>query len=221
MLKLKTIERHNLDELGAQVIREAILNGLFKPGERLKEIPLAEQLSLSRSTTRAALQRLQLEGLVVQKTAGWEVFSISAEDALELYSLRACLEGMAASLVAGSMDDVKLIAIEDAYRDLVLAAKTDDQARLGAADYNFHVKIVELSGNRRLIHQYGLVQQHVRLYVSAANIARLDVNKIVTDHDLLKDTLIAGDITGAELAARHHCVFSGRMLASYLQTPRP
>ena len=78
-------------------LREAILKGYLKSGERLVEKELAEKMGVSRTPIREALRKLDLEGLVLYTPRkGVIVAGVSAKDALEIYPVRAVLEGLAA-----------------------------------------------------------------------------------------------------------------------------
>lgn len=88
------IDKKSLDLRAADWIRNTILSGGFALGQKLTEIALAEQIGLSRSTVRTAMQRLAGEGYLIQLPyTGWQVMSLSPEDAWELHTLRTNLEG--------------------------------------------------------------------------------------------------------------------------------
>lgn len=86
-----------LRELALEKMREGIWNGHFKPGERLVERQLCEQLGVSRSIVREVLRHLETEGLVqTESHQGPVVASFTADQAAQIYEIRALLEGQAA-----------------------------------------------------------------------------------------------------------------------------
>jgi DNA-binding GntR family transcriptional regulator len=92
---LKPIRKRSAEAQATDALRDQILRGGARPGSRLTEIGLSQQLSLSRSTVRTALHQLANEGLVVQEPyTDWQVASLSGADAWELYTLRASLEAL-------------------------------------------------------------------------------------------------------------------------------
>ena len=98
-----------LRELTLEKMREAIWSGHFKPGERLVERSLCEQLDVSRSVVREVLRHLQAEGLVASiPPQGPVVATISAEEAAQIYEIRALLEGHAARLCAEKASDAAI-----------------------------------------------------------------------------------------------------------------
>jgi len=97
------IERNakTLRELALEKMRDAICSGHFKPGQRLVERSLCEQLGVSRSIVREVLRHLETEGLVESGTQqGPMVASLTADQAAQIYEIRALLEGHAASRCA-------------------------------------------------------------------------------------------------------------------------
>lgn len=95
-----------LRELTLEKMREAILNGHFKPGERLVERNLCEQLDVSRTIVREVLRHLETEGLVESVShQGPVVAMLNADQAAQIYEIRALLEGHAARLCAEKATD--------------------------------------------------------------------------------------------------------------------
>lgn len=213
-----SIDRSNLDRQSANAVRDAIISGALPPGSFLKETELAEQLKLSRSTTRTALKLLEMEGLVSQQPygGGWKIFSLSAEDAIHLYALRGCLEGLAAATVAEAASRKSIDAIEARYEAMIAAARDHDMRSMSQADHAFHMQIIIEAGNPRLRDQYALLQQHIQIYVAAANRIREQFTDIVHDHDDMKTFIVNGDVQQADLAARGHSRRAGQMIARTL-----
>ena len=90
-----------LRELTLEKMRDAICNGYFQPGERLVERSLCEQLDVSRSIVREVLRHLETEGLVESNSQqGPVVATLTADQAAQIYEIRALLEGHAARCCA-------------------------------------------------------------------------------------------------------------------------
>lgn len=82
-----------LRELVCETIRQAIVDGVFSPGERLMEIQLADEMGVSRTPVREAIRKLELEGFVVMiPRRGTYVADISIKDINEVYEIRTSLE---------------------------------------------------------------------------------------------------------------------------------
>ena len=80
-----------LRELVCETIRQAIVDGVFSPGERLMEIQLADEMGVSRTPVREAIRKLELEGFVVMiPRRGTYVADISIKDINEVYEIRSC-----------------------------------------------------------------------------------------------------------------------------------
>jgi GntR family transcriptional regulator of vanillate catabolism len=138
-------------------LREMILQGHFRPGERIREIPLAASLGVSRIPLRIALERLGHEGLLeVRSTRGFVVPQFSRADIYDAIDLRGSLEGVAARLAAERLrDDRELLPLRDTnekMEELVRSRKLtlDNFARYIDLNAKFHTELIALSGNRML-----------------------------------------------------------------------
>lgn len=212
------IEKRSLNDAACGKIREAIVTGAIAPGARLTEVALASRMALSRGTIRAALHRLVTEGLVVQHPyAGWEVATLTSRDAWELYTLRGALEALAARLAAENMDATKRQMLLEAFERLRVAASSDDPKAITDADLGLHKTIVSLSGHRRLVDQYALVEHQVRMYIASTN-ARLPRRQLVVqEHEGFVQAVAKGDGNEAERLAREHSVYAGNDLVAHLE----
>lgn len=212
------IDKRSLDRQAADWIRDAIFSGDLAPGSRLTEIALAKQIGLSRSTVRAGMQRLASEGLLIQHAyTGWEVVSLSAEDAWELYTLRSNLEGMASKLAAASIDDAGRKKLREALAELKSAIADSDRRRIAEADLTFHKTVVALSGHRRLIVQYGLISDPVMLYILMTTKLMEYSEAIYAEHEHMASAILQGDTAEAEKLAHDYAQMHGERLVNVLQ----
>jgi DNA-binding GntR family transcriptional regulator len=214
---LKPIQKRSAEVQATDALREQILRGGARPGSRLTEIGLSQQLGLSRSTIRTALQRLANEGLVVQEPyTDWQVASLSGADAWELYTLRASLEALGTGLAVATLTQDGQQMIVAALDALVQACRTGDRVAIADQDLGFHSTIVEISGHRRLRDHYRLVRQQIRLYIAWSDAIMPDVDAIIETHRWLADAILQRDADRAATLARDHCESAGRILAEFL-----
>ncbi|WP_344772253.1 GntR family transcriptional regulator [Nocardioides panacisoli] len=140
-----------------EAIRSAIVEGRYEPGARLVEQRIAEQFALSRTPVREALRTLEAEGLVlIEPNRGATVRSLGVEEVVDLYGLRARLEGYAAELAAERHDDADLAAIDAGIADFGAAVEAEpgdtvEQTRaLDAANRRIHGAVVAAARHRQL-----------------------------------------------------------------------
>ncbi|MHB8727119.1 MAG: GntR family transcriptional regulator [Casimicrobiaceae bacterium] len=215
---LAPVEKLSLNRAAADKLRQGIVSGAVAPGARLTEIALAGRMGLSRGTIRAALQGLVAEGLIVQRPyIGWEVVSLTSRDAWELYTLRGALEALAARLAAETMNAQKRRVLEETFGRLKAAANADDPTAITDADLALHKTIVSMSGHRRLMDQYAVVEQQVRMYIASTNARLRERQLVVQEHKPLVQAVAKGDGDAAERRAREHCAYAGDDLVAHLE----
>lgn len=136
----------------------------LKPGERINEIGVARQLGLSRTPLRQALAKLASDGFIEQTpNRGYHVRSISVRDVQDLYEARATIETGTFHL---SCERAKLQDIE-AVSDAWLKVASDPSMsieRVAEADETFHVDIVRLSSNLRLVEALQRINSLIRYF---------------------------------------------------------
>lgn len=134
-----------------QILRESILTGTYRPGERLLEARLAQELSVSRSPVREALRMLEQDGLVVTMENGTVVNPMEVEDIEEVYQCRIASEPYAGFLAALRIRDEEIAELEQLVNEAEAAFKQKESERVVELNTAFHDQIVRISGNRRLI----------------------------------------------------------------------
>ncbi len=120
-------------------LRQAILMGYFRPGDRLIERELCSLLGVSRTSLREALRQLEGDGLVVNiPYKGMVVATMTREEAEEIYQVRAMLEGLAGRLFAERASPEQRVAIQGAFADVEAAHRAGDLPALVAAKDHFY-----------------------------------------------------------------------------------
>lgn len=213
---LRPVTKLSAENQCTMILRDHILSGRVKPGARLTEIALAEQLDVARATLRTSLHRLASEGIVVQiPYTGWHVTALTSKDVWELWTLRASLEGLAARLVAESMNDAFLARLTRAMDELVATCRSGNPVNASAADFALHRTIIDLSDHERLKLQYKQVEQQVRFFIVNSNSLLEDnLDEIIAQHQPIIDALISGNGKAAAEEAWNHNQSEGEKLMS-------
>ena len=162
MSAFAVIEPIQLGDRAVEVIREAIIDGTFSPGEPLRDRALAEQLGISRTPVREALHRLEATGLVVSHgRSGWVVSTFTEQDVRELFQLRQMFEPIALSELAKKQDEVAITEIGHFFDRYSHPIPRDEYPAYFVHDNAFHKRIVDCSDNGRLRNMYGVLENHI------------------------------------------------------------
>ena len=148
-------------------LRQAILRGELKPGERLMEIQLANKLGVSRTPIREAIRKLELEGLVLMiPRRGAEVAEITEKSLRDVLEVRRALEELAVALACDRITEEEVESLKEAAKEFEQALKGGDVTEYAEADVKFHDIIYFATQNQRLIQLlYNLREQMYRYRV--------------------------------------------------------
>lgn len=143
-----------LTDVVREAIREAILRGRFKPGDRLIEGRLAEMFGVSRNPVREALKSLDSEGIVtISPRRGAVVSELSEHEAAEVIELRAALEGLSARLAARRLEPDAAASLEAVLAEGEAAAADGDAESLVRLNEVFHSELAR-AGHNRLLSEF-------------------------------------------------------------------
>jgi DNA-binding GntR family transcriptional regulator len=199
----------------ADVLREAILDGVLAPGAPLIEKAIADDLDISRAPVREAIRMLSQEGLVESVPyKGSTVRRLSARDVTEVYSMRGLLERFAARRVldhAGADPGARLGPLRDACDDMQRCAEADDLKGLSSADQRFHRALIDLAGHELLLDMWSLIALRARHVMGLRNAQLRDPLRVAANHRAIVDALAAGDADGTLALITAH-VQSGAQL---------
>ena len=150
-LSLQTDEFLPLRDEVFNTLRERILKGVYKPGERLMEIHLADQLGVSRTPIREAIRMLELEGLVkMVPRKGAQVAKISKEDLQDVLEVRKALDTLSVKLACERITEDEIKLLNNAEREFEKALASKDVRDIAEADVAFHDVIHSATKNGRL-----------------------------------------------------------------------
>ncbi len=206
-------------DLVATSIRDSILRGRFRPGEKLDQQLIADELSVSRSPVREALRALDAEGLITLiPNRGAIVTERSMADLEELYFTRGVIEGMAIQRSAPLMDEKTLWQLDGIFES---AERTNDYGELLALNNDFHM-LTYSTYDQPFIIDYvqqlrDLAAPYNRLYLDSAG----SVQAAWKDHRRIYEACKKRDGNLAKKAVERHLEKVIRKIMKSDQEPRP
>ncbi len=205
-------------------IRSAIVEGRYRPGQRLIEQRIAEEFSLSRTPVREALRRLEAEGLVhSEPNRGAVVRALSLEDVADLYGLRARLEAYAAELAAERIQDDELARLDEgiAAFETALAGTFEDGLEriraLDAANSVIHGVIRAAGKHARLVQLIERTIDVPLVFQAFHQFERSQVERSHLFHRLIRDAIAARDGQRASALMYEHVLQGRDVLVAHLE----
>jgi len=188
-----------------QEIERAILRGELVPGAKLNEAELAERLGVSRGPVREALRMLETAGLVRQeKNRGAFVRHVALDEAMEIYDLRAMIEESVGRALAGAIAPAQLKSLHALVDSMGRAVKAGDADAYHLLNLEFHDRLVEFSGNRKLTSMYRQLINELSLFrrLNLADAKAMPLS--ASEHDGIVKAIASGNPERAGRAMREH-----------------
>jgi DNA-binding GntR family transcriptional regulator len=195
-----------LREQVLDVLRQAILDFRLKPGQRLIERELIEQIGVSRTTIREVLRELAAEGLVTTiPQKGAIVVVPTAEEAAEVYEVRAALEALAARRFVTRASDAEVGELRAAFAEVEAVTHDggDIHAMLGAKD-RFYDVLLRGAGNGSIRSILGGLQARVRMLRAGSLSEPGRPERAVAEIRAMVEAIEARDADAAAQAAADH-----------------
>jgi DNA-binding GntR family transcriptional regulator len=208
---VSVVTRTVLREQVKELLLERILSGVYRPGDRLVETRIAQELGTSQAPVREALRDLELLRFVESEPfRGSRVRAFSTGELAETYPVRAAIEGVASRAAAEALaGNVGALRAElDAMR---FAADDGDLHRLVEHDVAFHRLIVEASGNGILLDVWLSLRVEARTTITALRTG-IDHHELADTHEPVLAAIAAGDAERAGRAIRRHIEEFGELL---------
>lgn len=186
-------------------LRQAILTGDLKPGERLMEIHLANRLGVSRTPIREAIRKLELEGLVIMiPRRGAEVAQITEKSMNDVLEVRRAMDALCVELACDRISDEAVEELGTACENFEKVLGSKDLKKIAHADVEFHDIIVRATGNQRLIQLINnLSEQMYRYrYEYLKDFSRHSI--LVEEHRAIYESIRVRDSAKASEAAKMH-----------------
>jgi DNA-binding GntR family transcriptional regulator len=219
---LDIVRTRSLSSLVAQEIERMILAGTIAAGERLNEQALATRLGVSRGPVREAVRGLERTGLVVAvRNQGSYVRQVSAEEALEIYDLRAAITGLACARLAQARNPAQIAALRAMVKRMDAARRADEPAAYYAANLDFHAALLEFGGGPRARRLHEELGNELHLYRRRALVQPENMRASNAEHAIILRAIAGGDAATARTAGEAHIAGGkSRFRATDTTTPR-
>lgn len=184
-------------------LMQAIESGVYQPGDRLREIEVADRLALSRTPVREALRRLEADNIVEHRPrVGAVVRTLGQTEVVELYEMRLVLERTAAQMAAKHAADAEIDALARINRDIADAVAGGPRA--AAMNQSFHGAIYLAARNRFLLEATRAMNNALMLLGPTTLADAERVATVARQHGQIIEALRARDIEAAGEAADAH-----------------
>jgi DNA-binding GntR family transcriptional regulator len=197
--------RERLRDQVAHALRAALISGELKPGEVYSAPGLAEDFGISATPVREAMLDLAREGLVEPvRNKGFRVTEVNERDLDQYSEIRMLIEVPMIGRITRSASREELEALRPVAEQIVAAAREHDLIGYLEADRRFHLSLLALGGNERLVETVGDLRKRSRLYGLTTLDASDRLIPSAEEHIELLDLMVAGDAEGAEQCIARH-----------------
>ncbi len=204
-LKLNMENGTSLRDAVYETLKDAILTGEMKPGERIMEIPIADQLGVSRTPVREALHRLQEENLVIiQPKCGAKVADITEKSVRDALAVRTTIEEMSVRLAARNHSADVVNKLREINTAIETAVREQDIETIFACDKNLHRVICDAADNPVLSSVTAFLDDLVLRYRIEYVKCIEDCGQLTVEHGELVDAIEAGNEELAVKLIREH-----------------
>jgi GntR family transcriptional regulator, rspAB operon transcriptional repressor len=207
-MQLPRIQRERAVDTVYELLHRAIVSYSIRPGERLNIEELAEELGVSLTPVRGAIQQLATEGLVeIRPRSGTFVASLTVQDIEETFKIRCALECLASEDAIENLGNEEVRRLKKLLRSLRKPVRDDEDRKTHERDnWQFHQVLIQASKNRRLIEMYEALNAHIkiaRIHAGDANWqARLQNEN--AEHEAIVSAIERSNLADLRKALRKH-----------------
>lgn len=199
-------------------LREAILKGDLKPGERLMELQLASKLGVSRTPIREAIRMLEQEGLAVTTPRkGAEVAKMTLKDMEDVLEIRDALDELAVRIACQKITDEQLKQLEDVKELFEKNTQTNNVKNIAEADVSFHDVIYEATGNPKLVTLLNNLREQVYRYRVEYIKDPKNYPTLIAEHEAILESLKNRDVKNAVEAMHVHVANQAEAVKTVIQ----
>jgi DNA-binding GntR family transcriptional regulator len=218
LIPIKLDNYKPLRELVFESLREAIISGQLKPGERMMEIQMAEEMGVSRTPVREAIRKLELEGLVVMiPRKGAYVSGLSLKDIADVFEVRGALEGLAAELASERITDEELERLERYLVQITEDIEKGDLNKVVETDTEFHTQLYKASRNDWLLQIINNLREQIQRFRTTSLSLPGRMKIAVDEHRQIVEAISSRNGKLARKLAQEHIEKAENSLMSMIQ----
>jgi DNA-binding GntR family transcriptional regulator len=201
----------------ADKLKEDIMNGIYIPGERLRENELAEKYASSKTPVKEALRYLEGIGFVeIVPYTMTLVKKMNREEVSDLYSIESVLEGLAARRATSHLSGSQISRMEKYIEQLEENYRENNHVRHEKANIDFHSVIWRASESLKLQELINSIRQQLQRFRAVTRRYPERFADLVADHRKILEVLVQGDPEKAEMVVRRHFERSGGIIMRLL-----
>ncbi len=205
LAKINLNDYKPLREVIFTTLRDAIIVGELRPGERLMEVKLAEKMGVSRTPVREAIRKLELEGLVdMIPRKGAHVADLSVKDIVDVLEVRASLDGLAALLAAERITDEEIDELNHVNSQFVSFLQKENLQGSIKKDVEFHEIIYRSSRNEKLIQIVSNLREQVQRFRVIYLKDYVNPKELEKEHKDIIDAICSKDSELSHKVAQNH-----------------
>lgn len=204
--EMKIVKKPNAKDYAYVEIKQRIIEGVLLPDQQVSEEELCSKLDISRTPLRGALERLELEKLVVRQVNGrMKIAPISVKEVKEIFKVRSVLEGLAVSQATENVTEKDIKHLSELVKKIRENLEDNNVEQILHFGNEFHSHIYNLANNETvtdfLSQLYDRIYRYRRL---VPNDSRERLIREEEEHQKILNCIIRGDKRAAELAMKEH-----------------
>lgn len=211
MITINTTENHlsriSAKDIAYEQIKNKIINCSFEPGQPIVKGKLGEELEFSRTPLREALQRLELEELVIRNSNGtYSVAPISTKEVKELFITRSKLEGILVNDAIDNLTEENIEQLSYLTKMVKLTSRLENFTDTENFGGKFHATIYNISHNNTVVNIIYQLNDRINRYRRLAHQYYVDIKSSSDEHEVILEHMINRDKQKAEIAIEEHII---------------
>ncbi|WP_052947845.1 GntR family transcriptional regulator [Aneurinibacillus tyrosinisolvens] len=201
-----TIVNKSLSDQIYESLRESIIKGELRPGDRITELEIAKNFGVSQAPVREAFLRLAEDELVIShRNKGTFVSNISMDEIDELYSFRIHMEEMALKRAFERITEEDIKTLENYYQEMMKAGEENDLDGLRNTDVNFHTHIYQIADHKFMYHVWRILSSKLnRTWYLTSQVYFTNLSEVASIHEPIVKAFQQKDLHGCIEAFKNH-----------------